>query len=139
MFETASTAQANATWVTHTATDGSLVEFSGSGIDLSLPATSFMEMLCPIGVRHIKTGPNGFIVGVAADLGITSFSEEYTYQSGRLRIGETVQYFAEEDRHALLRLALWEGSKFGMLTSIYGGDSLALFRVVNAVNLEEEP
>lgn len=111
--------------VQHTALDGSRVNIRSRGLDLSKPASSIAVAALPkFGRKDIKTGGRPFGAWLAKVFRVT-LNEEYAYQSGTLRVGES---YLPAGR---ILFAVWEGVSSSVATELYNdasaSDAVALF------------
>lgn len=106
--------------VNHRVLDGSLVTIA-SEASLNEPASSFVGAVG----HEFGSGPAGWGVDIAHQLGVEEFAESYNLMDGTLYIGDALHIDPQEDEQFLFRFATWEGSQWSVKTPCYGGETTA--------------
>jgi hypothetical protein len=114
----------------HRALDGAEVSFQSS-LPLDRPFTSVVNARIDGRLQEFTAGPHGLARAIAADHGIVHFDETYSFQGGRLSLGEVDTYDPRLKLAARFRSAVWEGERFSIHTHLYGqrsGDLIGTLR-----------
>jgi hypothetical protein len=115
--------------VVHRALDGAEVSFQ-SLLPLDRPFTSVVNVRMDEHLQEFTAGGRGLGRAVAADHGIAHLDETYSFQGGRLSLGEVDTYDPRLKLAAKFRLAVWEGERFSIHTHMYDGRSSDLVRIL---------
>jgi hypothetical protein len=115
--------------VMHRALDGAAATFQSS-LPLDRPFTSVVNVRVHEHLQEFTAGPRGLGRAVAADHGIAHFDETYSFQGGRLSLGEVDTYDPGLKLAARFRLAVWEGERCSIHTHAYDQESSDLIRIL---------
>jgi hypothetical protein len=113
----------------HRALDGAEVTFQ-SLLPLDRPFTSVVNVRMGQHLQEFTAGARSLGRAVAADHGIAQFDETYSFQGGRLSLGEVDTYDPRLKLAAKFRSAVWEGERFSIHTHVYDQKSSDLIRVL---------
>lgn len=125
--------------LTVVALDGSLVRFSGP-LNLASAGTTMFALINYGGGVQQEFGSGGldFAKHVARAHRVT-FSEEYAFEGGRLRLGSVVESLEKYQLRHTLRLGLWEGKTASVKTVMYNRTPGDLLAVYEQLGIEETP
>jgi hypothetical protein len=113
----------------HRALDGAEVTFQ-SLLPLDRPFTSVVNVRMGQHLQEFTAGARSLGRAVAADHGIAQFDETYSFQGGRLSLGEVDTYDPRLKLAAKFRSAVWEGERFSIHTHMYDQRSSDLIRIL---------
>jgi hypothetical protein len=99
--------------------------------------TSSLELITPFGVTEFISGRLGFGRSHAGDFNISTFDEEYSFQGGRLLLGQGVVTYS--DHSLLARVGIWEGKERSVAAHLYEHQSLDMIAMFDFLTLVEEP
>ena len=119
-----------------TALDGATVHLSADQELQDVGTTSFAVFDIGGRLQEFGGGPHDFGDVEASRRGV-AFSEEYSFQSGRLRIGSVGRRTPTGFPLPPVRLAAWQGRTYSAKTLIYGGTSRDLIGLVNRFSIQE--
>jgi hypothetical protein len=122
----------------HRALDGAIVTFQSS-LPLDRLFTSVVNVRIDKYLQEFTAGARSLGRAVAADHGITHFHETYSFQEGRLSIGEVDTYDPKLRLAATFRLAVWEGEHCSIHTHMYDQRSSDLIRILKRFTFIEDP
>lgn len=121
----------------HRALDGAEVTFQSS-LPLDRPFTTVVNVRMNSHLQEFTAGPRSLGRAVAADHGIAHFDETYSFQGGRLSLGEADTYDPRLKLATKFRLAVWEGGSFSIHTHSYGQRSSDLIRIFQRLAIVED-
>jgi hypothetical protein len=122
--------------VVHRALDGAAATFQSS-LPLDGPFTSVVNVRMHERLQEFTAGARSLGRAVAADHGIAHFDETYSFQGGRLSLGEVDIYDPGLKLAATFRLAVWEGERFSIHTHVYDQESNDLIRILRRFTFVE--
>ncbi|WP_283138961.1 hypothetical protein [Rhizohabitans arisaemae] len=118
----------------HRALDGHRFDVRGP-LDLGSPATSVVQVSLGDRLHEFTSGDLAFGRAWARDMGVLAFSEGFTTQGGRLRIG----YTQVGDRGLSERIlaAVWEGKRHSLGTHLYHAGTADAVRLFSCLTIRE--
>ena len=116
--------------------DGSFVNLDGD-LDFSRPGTSLVEIGGVGRNQQFACGTISFGEWSATEVGVTEFTEEYTFQEGSLRIGSAVIKDSPESKGVLAHMGVWEGYQYSVKTQVLGGDTSSVLYLFGLLNIVE--
>lgn len=122
--------------VTHRSLDGTRVVYQGA-FDLTVPFTAVADVAVPGHVAEFSAGIGGFAEQIAGHMGVTDFSDEFSFQGGRLRVGEAVVDDPVGHLTDHLVLGVWEGRAHSMFAPLYNVGTSGMLGLFNSVAITE--
>lgn len=121
--------------VSYTALDGGSVQLSAE-VSLNSPPTSIVVATVGEREHEFTSGAPWFGQSVADEFGV-DLAEEYSFQGGRLSLGEALQVDPLDGRESVFKLAVWEGEMFSLETGYYEGDLGFLIALLDMFTIAE--
>ena len=118
--------------IVHQSLDGGLVTIECHGFDLSLPATSTLEVSVPGDELEFSAGPLPYGTTVAEDKSEISLTETYSYQGGQLKMGVRA-----EDTGASTRAGVWDGAHSSIYLETYNRTAAQVISTLDYFEIED--